>query len=90
MSAMTVGNGEFAFTSDITGLQTFPRFYDRDTQAAGVLGSTPLAFNGALQDSYSTPQDSYNAPQGLHFTPPSLCIALHNLNITLQNVSGAP
>lgn len=31
---LTVGNGEFAFTADITGLQTFPEFYR---------GSIPLA-----------------------------------------------
>ncbi len=27
-SPLSVGNGEFAFTADITGLQTFPRLYD--------------------------------------------------------------
>lgn len=27
MSSLTVGNGEFAFTVDVTGLQTFPDFY---------------------------------------------------------------
>jgi hypothetical protein len=26
-SSLPVGNGEFAFTADITGLQTFPEFY---------------------------------------------------------------
>ena len=29
MSPLTVGNGEFAFTADITGLQTFPRFHNK-------------------------------------------------------------
>ena len=28
LSPFTVGNGEFAFTADATGLQTFPQFYD--------------------------------------------------------------
>jgi hypothetical protein len=28
LSALSVGNGRFAFTVDITGLQTFPEFYD--------------------------------------------------------------
>ncbi|UCH13223.1 MAG: hypothetical protein JSV22_08905, partial [Bacteroidales bacterium] len=28
LSPFTVGNGEFAFTVDITGLQTFPDFYE--------------------------------------------------------------
>lgn len=27
MSPLTVGNGEFAFSADITGLQTFPEFH---------------------------------------------------------------
>jgi hypothetical protein len=27
LTPVSVGNGEFAFTADITGLQTFPRFY---------------------------------------------------------------
>ena len=27
-SPLSVGNGEFAFTADVTGLQTFPRLYD--------------------------------------------------------------
>src|SRR5580765_5925537 len=26
-SALTVGNGKFAFTVDVTGLQSFPEFY---------------------------------------------------------------
>ncbi|MBN2242527.1 MAG: glycoside hydrolase family 65 [Acidobacteria bacterium] len=29
LSPFTVGNGEFAFTADITGLQTFPDFYEK-------------------------------------------------------------
>ncbi len=29
LSAFTVGNGEFAFTADITGLQTFPQKYSK-------------------------------------------------------------
>jgi hypothetical protein len=29
LSSLTVGNGEFAFTADITGLQTFPNHYER-------------------------------------------------------------
>jgi len=28
LSPLSVGNGEFAFTGDVTGLQTFPREYD--------------------------------------------------------------
>jgi len=29
LSPFTVGNGKFAFTADITGLQTFPDFYEK-------------------------------------------------------------
>lgn len=29
LSSLTVGNGGFAFTTDITGLQTFPEYYQR-------------------------------------------------------------
>ncbi len=29
LASLSVGNGEFAFTADITGLQTFPEFYSR-------------------------------------------------------------
>ena len=28
-SPLSVGNGEFAFTADITGFQTFPEFYEK-------------------------------------------------------------
>lgn len=29
LSPLTVGNGEFAYTADITGMQTFPEFYEQ-------------------------------------------------------------
>jgi protein-glucosylgalactosylhydroxylysine glucosidase len=29
LNSLTVGNGEFAYTADITGMQTFPRFYEK-------------------------------------------------------------
>ena len=29
MSSLTVGNGRFAFTADITGMQTFPEAYEK-------------------------------------------------------------
>jgi hypothetical protein len=41
LSPLSIGNGEFAFTADVTGLQTFADFYQRDDAPAG--GSTPLA-----------------------------------------------
>ena len=45
-SPLSVGNGEFAFTADITGLQTFPGEYERDvplcTQSQWGWHSFPL------------------------------------------------
>lgn len=38
MGAMAVGNGEFAFNFDITGLQSFPEYYEK-TMPLGVLSS---------------------------------------------------
>ena len=29
LSPFTVGNGDFAYTVDVTGLQTFPDFYEK-------------------------------------------------------------
>src|SRR5215471_8444911 len=31
LSPLSVGNGEFAFTADVTGLQTFPESYEQAT-----------------------------------------------------------
>lgn len=42
LSPLTVGNGEFAFTTDVTGLQTFPEFYSRE----GETNSTPPGPDG--------------------------------------------
>jgi hypothetical protein len=45
LSPLSLGNGEFAFTADVTGLQTFPRFYARDEpprSGRSERGSTPL------------------------------------------------
>jgi hypothetical protein len=36
LSPLSVGNGEFAFTADITGLQTFPSEYHTHTTPAGA------------------------------------------------------
>ena len=45
-SALTVGNGNFAFTADVTGLQTFPEAYDSQfplcTTACWAWHSTPM------------------------------------------------
>jgi hypothetical protein len=37
-AAMAVGNGEFAFNFDVTGLQTFPSFYEK-TMPVGILST---------------------------------------------------
>src|SRR5689334_21515891 len=29
LASLTIGNGQFAFTADITGLQTFPAYYEK-------------------------------------------------------------
>src|SRR5690349_9411449 len=29
LSSLTVGNGQFAFTVDVTGLQSFPAYYEK-------------------------------------------------------------
>ena len=54
LSPFTVGNGEFAFTADITGLQTFPDFYENDiplgTQAQWGWHSIPNPENYQLED----------------------------------------
>ena len=48
LASLTVGNGHFAFTADITGLQTFPEYYS---------GGVPL---GTMSDWgwHSFPNDS--------------------------------
>ena len=38
MGAMAVGNGEFAFNFDVTGLQSFPEYYEK-TMPLGILST---------------------------------------------------
>src|SRR5471032_726152 len=38
MGAMAVGNGEFAFNFDVTGLQSFPAYYEK-TMPIGILST---------------------------------------------------
>ena len=38
MGAMAVGNGEFAFNFDVTGLQSFPEYYEK-TMPIGILST---------------------------------------------------
>jgi hypothetical protein len=54
LNSLTVGNGEFAFTTDITGLQTFPEYYEKGiplgTMAQWGWHSFPNPENYSLND----------------------------------------
>ena len=54
LGSLSVGNGEFAFTVDVTGLQTFPEFYARGiplgTMADWAWHSFPEARDASLDD----------------------------------------
>lgn len=60
LSPLSVGNGEFAFTADITGLQTFPEFYEKGiplgTMSDWGWHTAPNPQNFQLSDVYK----SYN------------------------------
>ncbi len=51
LNSLSVGNGDFAFTVDITGLQTFPAFYERGI-ALGTMSNWGW-HTGANPDGYS-------------------------------------
>ncbi len=56
LSSLTVGNGEFAFTADITGMQTFPQNYEKGislgTQSQWGWHSFPNEGNYSFDDVY--------------------------------------
>ncbi len=56
LNSLTVGNGEFAFTADITGLQSFPEFHEEGiplgTQSQWGWHSFPNPENYSLEDVY--------------------------------------
>ncbi|BDI29684.1 hypothetical protein CCAX7_17350 [Capsulimonas corticalis] len=62
MTPLTVGNGEFAFTADITGLQTFPDFHGNgmllQTMAQWAWHTTPDDHRYHLSDTFN-PYDSH-------------------------------
>src|SRR5947209_11867273 len=64
-SPLSVGNGEFAFTADITGLQTFPEFHlsgmPLGTQAQWGWHTMPNPQGYRLDDALTT----YETPRGL-------------------------
>lgn len=69
LNSLTVGNGEFAFTADITGMQTFPAFYEAGiplgTQSQWGWHSFPNPENYTLEDVlsyYPVGQDSIPYP----------------------------
>jgi hypothetical protein len=57
LTPLTVGNGEFAFTSDITGLQTFPEFHEGgmllQTMSQWAWHSTPSGQDFQLSDTFN-------------------------------------
>ena len=56
LEPLTVGNGEFAFTADVTGLQTFPSFHADGmrlgTQAQWAWHTAPNPESYALEESF--------------------------------------
>ncbi len=58
LNSLSVGNGEFAFTVDITGLQTFPEFYSKGISLGTMSNwgwhTWPNPGNFQLQDNYKT------------------------------------
>jgi protein-glucosylgalactosylhydroxylysine glucosidase len=56
LDVLSVGNGKFTFTTDITGLQTFPAFYSRGislgTMAEWAWHSAPNSLGYSLDDVY--------------------------------------
>ena len=54
LTPLSVGNGQFAFTADITGLQTFPEYYQRGmplcTESQWGWHSTPNTNNYKMSD----------------------------------------
>ena len=57
LASLSVGNGEFAFTAGITGLQTFPKYYDGEGVSLGTQShwgwhSLPNKNNYSLDELY--------------------------------------
>lgn len=68
LSPLSLGNGEFAFTADITGLQTFPRDYERAmplcTMAQWGWHTAPLPRSLDLKAFRLTQYDTHGRPVG--------------------------
>jgi hypothetical protein len=72
-SPLTVGNGEFAFTADVTGLQTFPEPYERGiplcTQSQWGWHSFPCPGGKSPGDLRLTPYYTYGRQVGYPTSP---------------------
>jgi len=70
LSPLSVGNGEFAFTADVTGLQTFPQDYDKAmplcTMAQWGWHTTPLPDGLDPKGLRLTPYDTHGRSVGYH------------------------
>jgi protein-glucosylgalactosylhydroxylysine glucosidase len=68
LAPLTVGNGEFAFTADITGLQTFPLEYEKTmplcTMAHWGWHTTPLPNGLDVNRFRLTPFETHGRPVG--------------------------
>lgn len=67
-SPLSVGNGEFAFTADVTGLQTFPALYEKAmplcTQSQWGWHSFPMPASLRGREFVCEPFDTYGRPVG--------------------------
>ena len=65
-AALSVGNGEFAFTADATGLQTFPELYEKEfplgTTAQWAWHTSPLPAALHVEDFRFAEWDTYGRP----------------------------
>jgi hypothetical protein len=72
-SPLSVGNGEFAFTADVTGLQTFPEVYERGiplcTQSQWGWHSFPSPKGLTADDLRPTYYDTYGRQVGYPTSP---------------------
>ncbi len=70
LSPLSVGNGEFAFTADVTGLQTFPEAYESDiplcTQSQWGWHRFPMPAELVGQRLRATEVDTYGRGVGYH------------------------
>jgi hypothetical protein len=70
LSPLSVGNGEFAFTADITGLQTFPQDYERAmplcTMSQWGWHTTPLRAGLDPKNLRLTQYDTHGRMVGYH------------------------